>query len=418
MQLTFDPKNHYGSPRWSYEILDCSMPMTFDQHSRCSFECFYCFSQYQKAVGCAKANYISGEVRGVDIQKIKDIFTGKRNSQWLPLIKDRVTMQWGGLADPFCNVERDSGVGLELLKFFKEIDYPLCFSTKGTWWLKDKRYTDLFRGQKNWNVKVSIITLNEELRKLVEKGAPSSAERLDAIKRITDLNAGGATLRLRPFIIGVSSPDHCALIHKAAKAGATALSTEFFCLEGRSISLRKYLHKVSQAVGFDIYAFYKKYSVGQGYLRLCRDVKRPIVDEMEAQCKQDKVRFYVSDAHFKERCANGSCCGLPSDWNVAKGQLCEALQIAKKTGKVCWDDMAKHLDYAKKFLYRRTDGLNTCSALHRAKFYTMTLYDWMRWNWNNPNSGSSPYKMFEGILIPKGKDRDGNLIYVMDKTRL
>ncbi len=35
---------YYVSPRWTYEILDCSMPMTFDTYSNCAFQCVYCFS--------------------------------------------------------------------------------------------------------------------------------------------------------------------------------------------------------------------------------------------------------------------------------------------------------------------------------------------------------------------------------------
>lgn len=34
--------DYYGSPRWSGEIMDCSMPVTFDQYSNCSFGCIYC----------------------------------------------------------------------------------------------------------------------------------------------------------------------------------------------------------------------------------------------------------------------------------------------------------------------------------------------------------------------------------------
>lgn len=41
----------YGSPRWTGEIADCSLPVTFDTYSNCSFGCVYCFSQYQRAIG-------------------------------------------------------------------------------------------------------------------------------------------------------------------------------------------------------------------------------------------------------------------------------------------------------------------------------------------------------------------------------
>ncbi len=41
----------------------------------------------------------------------------------------------------------------------------------------------------------------------------------------------------------------------------------------------------------------------------------------------------------------------------------------------------------------------------------MTMADYMRWLWNNPQSGQNLYKMFEGIVTPNGKDENGNLIY-------
>ena len=50
-------KHDYGSPRWSGEITDCTMPMTFDTYSNCSFGCVYCFSQYQRGIGGGKESY-------------------------------------------------------------------------------------------------------------------------------------------------------------------------------------------------------------------------------------------------------------------------------------------------------------------------------------------------------------------------
>lgn len=236
-------ENDYGSPRWSKEILDCSMPMTFDTYSACAYNCLYCFSFYQKSHsmgkgGCKKGKqeYQVGDVRSVSIPRVKKIFSAGYKGQFIEYVRDRKVMQWGGLADQFDEYERRYGVTLELLKFFKDIDYPLSFSTKGVWWLKDKRYLDLFRGQRNWNCKFSIINLDPNKAKRMEGGVVSPEKRLDAIKRFTDLGAGGATLRLRPFIIGHSDrgDEYLRLIERAYKAGATAVSTEFFCLESRA----------------------------------------------------------------------------------------------------------------------------------------------------------------------------------------
>lgn len=402
----------YTSPRWSGEIADCSMPMTFDTYSNCSFGCKYCFSQFQRALGRAKEDYLAKKVRCVNVEKIKRMFLEPETSQFGPYIQQKKVMQWGGLSDEFDGFERKYGKTLELLRFFKEINYPLCFSTKSTWWTKDERYMELFRGQKNWNVKFSIITLDEKKAKVMEEGVPSPWERLEAIRRIAEADCGGATLRLRPFILGLSTPTYTDLIHEAGQRGATALSTEFFCMEQRSNNLKSQRQLFKDLCGFDLFAFYKKYSVGCGYLRLNKKIKKPFFDKMKSICDEYNMRFYVSDAHWKDMSHNGSCCGLPEDWNYSRGQFCEALQIAKKNGYVKYSDIREDIDkLLSGFLYKRAESFNTNSCEKRAHFEGMTMADYMRWLWNNPQAGQNIYKMFEGVVRPVGKDENGDLIY-------
>ena len=410
---------YYQSPRWSAEIADCSMPMTFDTYSNCAFGCMYCFSQYQRGIGGAKEHYLAKEVNPVNVERIKKMFLepDKYAGQFAEYIKQRRVMQWGGLSDQFDGFERKYGKSLELLRFFKEIDYPLCFSTKATWWTKDERYMELVRGQHNWNFKFSIITLDEEKARIIEKGVPSPMERLEAIRRIAEADAGGATLRLRPFIIGVSTPTYLDLIREASQRGATALSTEFFCVEQRSQTLKEYMPTLSELCGFDLMAFYKKYSVAQGYLRLNRKVKRPFIENMKQVCDEVGMRFYVSDAHFKELCHNGSCCGLPPTWNYSRGQFCEALQLCKKNGQVTWDEIKPDIESLHQYDWGRASGFNANSSEKRAQFYAMSMAEYMRWLWNNPQAGQSPYKMFEGVMQPSGKDANGNIIYTYNHNR-
>lgn len=407
---------YYSSPRWTAEIADCSMPMTFDTYNNCSFGCLYCFSQFRRTIGVGntKAHYLGKDVLPVNVNAVKKMFIDpdKYGGQFADYIKQRRVMQWGGLSDQFDGYEHKYGVTLQLLKFFKDINYPLCFSTKATWWTKDERYMELVRGQKNWNFKFSIITKDEEKARIIEKGVPSPEERLKAIERIANADAGGATLRLRPFIIGISTPTYLDLIRDAASRGATALSTEFMCVEQRSNALKEKMPIFNELCGFDFMEFYKKYSAQQGYLRLNRKVKEPFIKNMEAECKKVGMRFYVSDAHFKELCCNGSCCGLPSNWNYSRGQFCEALQIAKKKGVVLWDDIKSDIEQLhSKYEFRRAQGFNNGSCETRTHFYGMSMAEYMRWLWNNPQAGQSPYKLFEGILIPSGKDDVGNIIY-------
>jgi len=327
-------------------------------------------------------------------------------------------MQWGGLSDQFDEFERSRGVTLELLRFFREIEYPICFSTKAAWWTSDERYIDAFRDYKWFNVKFSIITLDADKSKAVERGCPSPLERLAAMERAAKFVGGGVTLRLRPFIIGITNPSFKDLIRAAHNAGATAVSTEFFCMEQRSPRGTNECYPIiSQACGFDVVGFYKRNSYSSGYLRLNRNIKRPYIDEMQALCNELGMRFYVSDAHFKERCANGSCCGLPPEWNYSRGQDCEALMLARERGFVTWSDISTDLGFAEGFLAGRAQGFNFNTTEKRAAFYGFSMKDYLRYIWNHPKQGQSPYMMFEGILTPSRIDENGDVVYEWNPQR-
>ena len=188
------------------------------------------------------------------------------------------------------------------------------------------------------------------------------------------------------------------------------------CVERRSPVFRDYLPIFDELCGFDFMEFYRRYSYSQGYLRLNRKVKEPFVRNMKAECDKYGMRFYVSDAHFKELCCNGSCCGLPESWNYSRGQFCEALQIAKKKGEVRWSDISPDI-LALHGRPKQINGITEGKSEIKAKFFGMTVAEVMRYYWNNPQAGQSPYKMFEGIVVPAGKDEDGNLIYKYNGKR-
>ena len=405
----------YQSPRWSGEIYDCSLPLTLDTYSGCAYGCLYCFSNYQREIGPGAKSL--GNIRSVNVERVKRIFTepGYHKNFW-PFIEKRFPFQWGGLSDQFDEYERERGVTLELLRFFREIEYPITFSTKATWWAYDERYRDVFQGMP-WNVKFSIITLDETQARAIENECPTPQERLDAMAEVAKWDAGGVTLRLRPYVIGLSDKTAPELIKRAGEAGAGAVSTEFFCMETRSKGGKSWRYPtISRVVGFDVEKFYRQHSTGAGYLRLNREVKRPYVDAMEAAAREAGMRFYVSDAHFKERCANGSCCGLTEDWHYSRGQTTQALLLAKKNGTVRWSEIEGDLEYAKHFPHKTSDWNNTSSEM-KAKFLKQSMYDFLRYCWNHPNFGHSPYKMFGGILTPVGLDDEQNIIYAYDSSK-
>lgn len=68
------------------------------------------------------------------------------------------------------------------------------------------------------------------------------------------------------------------------------------------------------------------------------------------------------------------------------------------------------------FQWKGAEGFNTFSSEAKAKFAGMTMKDYLRYLWNEPSKGQSPYKIFAGVLIPDGYDEDKNIVYRYNKS--
>ena len=61
---------------------------------------------------------------------------------------------------------------------------------------------------------------------------------------------------------------------------------------------------------------------------------------------------------------------------------------------------------------RLENAMNLGTREKYSKYYTMSAADYMKWCWNNPQAAHSPYKMFEGAMIPADeRDSEGNIVY-------
>lgn len=414
-------KGGYGSPRISGEVPDCSMPCSFDQFNNCGYNCQYCFSTYQRGCNSRAEDYFAKKYKRVSLKHFKNYFTDLDNPKnpFAGYIKNKLTMQWGGLSDPFCPIEEQDGTGYEILKFMKDIQYPINFSSKSDLLIRNKKYLDLFKGmEKLWSYKASIITLDTKKSAIIEAGTPTPQQRVKVLETLGKMGIW-TIWRLRPFIIGLTSLDYEKQLKVAGNIGVKAISTEFFCLELRSMGIAKAKYDImSKVIGFDIVQYYKNISIGNGYLRLNRSVKEPYYKRMKELCDKYGIAMHVSDPHGKEYTASGSCCGLPDDkngkpclTNYSQFQFTNAMKIAKKNGTVTWDDIAQHDTFLKGLSCTKAPGFNTGGNYIREKRYQMDLYTFLRNLWNNPKAANSPYRYFQGILKPVKLDKNKNIIY-------
>jgi DNA repair photolyase len=333
--------------------------------------------------------------------------------QFKEYFKKRIAIQWGGLSDQFDGFERKYGVTYELMKFFRDIEYPISFSTKATWFLKEKKYLDLIKNAKNWHFKVSIITNDDEKASKIEQGVPKSSERLKTIEKLRSLKVAGVTLRFRPFIFGVSDPDHLKLIDRAVKRGADSVSFEYFCLEGRATILIKLKYAmISKVCGFDIQDFYNRHSYTTGYKRLNYKFKNSYTNEIRDFCKEKGIRFHVSDAHGKEKGHNGCCCGAPDDFPYFKGQATEVLTARFKQKKdFSFNNLHDHFEIFNDVPWGTATGYNTGNIKKRNKLLDWTMADFIKALWNDPKTASSLHKYLGGSVSPYKINDYKNLVY-------
>lgn len=412
----------YLSPRWSSEILDCSMPMTLDTYSNCAFQCVYCFAYFQRAV--SSEDYLAHLVRSVDVERVKRMFLhpDEHAGQFAWYIKRKYVLQWGGLSDGFDWYEKKLRKSLELLRFFREIGYPISVSSKGTWFLDDPEYVEALRGAENVHWKISLITDEEPAAKKLERGTASPDERYRAMERLAKLGVV-VTLRFRPYVLGVSDRSDVRMIQRAHEAGAYSTTTEFLCLEGRaSRHGKERWQRISEVCGFDVWQFYRSHSYrgAGGLMRLNYSIKRPYILRMQEACDALGMPFFVSDAHHKERSASAGCCGLPSTGvlgNYFKGHFAEAILIARRRGSVHWRDIAPYAEELRNIPFRFATGFNTGGTEMRMRHAHKTMYDFMRGCWNDTESWSSPARYFGGALVPDSDlDDEGNVVYLYNRA--
>lgn len=403
--------DYYQSPRISGEILDCSMPMSFDTYSNCSYGCVYCFSQFQRGIGGAKTNYLNKNyIKHVNVEKIKKLFLNNgEGTVFHNFIKNRITMQWGGLSDQFDSYEYKNKISLELLKFFKEIKYPISFSTKSAWVFRNDDYLKVFENTKDiWHFKISIITNDKIKAKNIEKGVASPQKRLENFSILKDLG-NKTTLRLRPFIIGVSDPTYLDLIDAAAERGIYSISTEFLCLDTRAPNKEVY-NTLSKQCGFDIVEFYKKHSHSSGYLRLNHNIKKPYIDKIIEKCNQYSLGLGISDAHLKTYGTLGSCCGCPDEFNYFKGQLTSAIMKGKINNSLISFNDLENIEYFKDIPILQAGNL-IGNYKKKVKYLDFSAYDYIKEKWNKPKDKSSVFYYTDNRVIPIQLNNDNNVLY-------
>lgn len=419
----------YPGVRFTSDAMDCSLPISIDSHSGCSYSCTYCFANnlmrspdrnpllMQKIIK-EGSFYSEWPLRRLESFLARD-WKNDFSKAAYPLLDAGCPVQLGALGDPFDELERHSGWAKKAIPLFIKYKVPVRISTKGGLLLQKPEYLELFEPSPNqfW-VAWSTISNSDELISKVDIRAPVTSERIKAVAALTRIGVR-TSLRFRPFLPGVSDaypgePEAWrSLIYRFREAGAGAISFEYIFLNSAPTDKQKIMYRLMfRAMGNP--KFGEQWNSLSNSKESCRRASRQYKYDMTRRirdyCHELGMTFGCSDPHFKEWNDTGSCCGLPEEdeWfgNWSRRQMTNVIVEAHRAWERGERIRVSYLDWAPHWAHqtRMIDLIALRSWHDHRRFRNTSFGDVMRNKWNNPRHPRGPYNYFAGVLRPVGLD--------------
>ena len=124
-----------------------------------------------------------------------------------------------GVTDPYQPVERRLEITRRCLEVLAEARHPVGIVTKSRLVVRDRDLLAALAEHGAARVSISVTTLDEDLRRILEPRAPTPERRLDAIRRLADAGVPTGVL-VAPVIPGLTDHEVPAILEAAAEAGA------------------------------------------------------------------------------------------------------------------------------------------------------------------------------------------------------
>ncbi len=176
----------------------CLYTLEVDTYGRgCVHDCVYCYAKAELTVHGYWNNPIP---LPVDINILRStfytVFETNKKSKWRSLLEKRIPLRIGSMSDSFMFMDKKYKVTQELLRLLKFYNYPYIIFTRSDLVAHDDYLklmdTDLA------SIQFSISSINDEMNKLIEPGAPSAKRRLISAQTLS--KAGfWTTVRINPL---------------------------------------------------------------------------------------------------------------------------------------------------------------------------------------------------------------------------
>lgn len=176
----------------------CLYTFEVDTYGRgCTHECAYCYAKAELTVHGMWNNPIP---MPADINELRKtfytVFETDRRSKWRSVMEKRIPIRIGSMSDSFMFMDRKYKVTQELLKMLSFYEYPYVIFTHSDLVAADD-YASLLR-KDLCSVQMSISSINDDMNRKLEPGAPTAKRRLEALKKLSEAGFW-TTVRVNPL---------------------------------------------------------------------------------------------------------------------------------------------------------------------------------------------------------------------------
>lgn len=164
----------------------CLYTFEMDTYGRgCAHDCVYCYAKAELTVHAWWNNPIPVPVDINAVRKLfYTVFETNKKSKWRSIMEQRIPIRIGSMTDSFMHADRKYKVTQEVLKILRYYNYPHIIFTRSDLVAADE-YMNLL-DPKLATVQMSISSLNDEMNRKIEPGAPSAKRRLAAMQKLSE----------------------------------------------------------------------------------------------------------------------------------------------------------------------------------------------------------------------------------------
>lgn len=208
------------------ESPDVHMRFSLNAYQGCEHGCIYCYAR--------NSHEFWGYSAGLDFERkilIKknapELLEQKLNSKsW-----EAATIVMSGNTDCYQPAEKKFGITRKCLEIFLNYKHPVGIITKNSLIMRDLDILSELAKDNLIGVSISITSLSEQTRQLVEPRTATIKKRLETVRRLTDSGIP-VNVMLAPIIPGINAHEVIPLAKAAADAGALSVGHTVVRLNG------------------------------------------------------------------------------------------------------------------------------------------------------------------------------------------